>query len=204
MPVPGVADREQTYRPGGRRMLGRRMAGGSTSDVRRLDCQRAAVRHGVAGVDGEVQDDLLQLAGIGLHRVALRTERTSSSTSSPIRRRSIGVSTPDDRVQVEHLGRDDLLAAEGEQLTGQVGRAFAGVQDLRERLRERIARREPVDASPAVADDDRQQVVEVVRDAAGQPADGFHLLGLAKSLLQTFPFADVAGNAQAATGLPSR
>ena len=30
------------------------------------------------------------------------------------------------------------------------------------------------------ADDDREHVVEVVRDAAGQLADGFHLLDLAK------------------------
>ena len=35
-----------------------------------------------------------------------------------------------------------------------------------------------------VADDRRQQVVEVVRDAARQPADGFHLLRVAQLLFE--------------------
>ena len=36
----------------------------------------------------------------------------------------------------------------------------------------------------AVPQNHRQQIVEVVRHAAGQPADGFHLLRLVKLLLQ--------------------
>ena len=43
---------------------------------------------------------------------------------------------------------------------------------------------EPVDQELAVADDHRQQVVEVVRDAAGEPADRLHLLRLAQLLLE--------------------
>ena len=35
----------------------------------------------------------------------------------------------------------------------------------------------------AVADDGREQVIEVVSDAAGEPADGLHFLGLAQMLL---------------------
>ena len=35
----------------------------------------------------------------------------------------------------------------------------------------------------AVSHDDHEEIVEVVRDAAGQPADGLHLLRLAELLL---------------------
>jgi hypothetical protein len=36
-------------------------------DTVRLQVQRAAVGHGVAGVDGEVEDDLFELSGVGPH-----------------------------------------------------------------------------------------------------------------------------------------
>ena len=40
----------------------------SSSTLPRLDGQLAAAGHGVAGVDGQVHDDLLDLAGVGLDR----------------------------------------------------------------------------------------------------------------------------------------
>ena len=50
--------------------------------------------------------------------------------SSPIRRASIAVDVGDDRVEVEHARLQHLLAAEGEQLAGQRGRAPAARLDL--------------------------------------------------------------------------
>ena len=47
----------------GTAVLGRRII-----DVGGVDGQRAAVGHRVAGVDGEVDQDLLELAGVGEHR----------------------------------------------------------------------------------------------------------------------------------------
>ena len=44
-----------------------------------------------------------------------------------------------------------------------------------------------------VSRDDREQVVEVMRDAAGEASDGFHLLRLAELLLQGAAFGDVLG-----------
>src|SRR5208282_4809878 len=38
----------------------------------------------------------------------------------------------------------------------------------------------------AIAADDRQEIIEVVRDAAREPADGFHFVGLAQPLLEKF------------------
>ena len=40
-----------------------------------------------------------------------------------------------------------------------------------------------------MAADDREQIIEVVRDAAGEPADGFHLVSLAQALLELLLFA---------------
>ena len=45
-------------------------------DVGGLDGQLAALRHRVAGVDRQVHDDLLDLAGIGFDRAELRQLRT--------------------------------------------------------------------------------------------------------------------------------
>ena len=50
----------------------------------------------------------------------------------------------------------------------------------------------------AVPQNHGQQIVEVVRHAAGQPSDGFHLLRLLILLLQRAAFGDVQGNADAA------
>ena len=81
----------------------------------------------------------------------------------------------DDGVQVDRLGREDLLAAEGEELPGkgrrpvQVLLSFDGVPP------ERVLGRGPLLDEIAVPHDDGQHVVEVVGDAAGEPPDGFDL-----------------------------
>ena len=50
---------------------------------------------------------------------------------------------------------------------------------------------EALEQELGVAGDDHQEVVEVVRDAAGEAADGFHFLRLAELLLQRARFGDV-------------
>ena len=47
-----------------------------------------------------------------------------------------------------------------------------------------------------VADDDAQHVVEVVRDAAGEPADGLELRGVEQALLELAPLGDVEHGAE--------
>ena len=74
----------------------------------------------------------------------------------------------------------DLLAAEVEQLLRQVARALARRLDLPDVARHPGCRRKIREDEIAVAEDGRQQVVEVVRDAAGELPDGFHLLRLAQ------------------------
>ena len=49
-----------------------------------------------------------------------------------------------------------------------------------------------IDSSSAVAEDRRQHVVEIVRDAAGQAADCIHLLRLAQLIFEREPRGDIA------------
>ena len=70
----GVADREQDVVAGRhRRMLVGEF--GIKANARRAESQFAATGHGVARVDGQIQDDLLDLPLIGLHRAESRIER---------------------------------------------------------------------------------------------------------------------------------
>ena len=121
----------------------------------------------------------------------------ASAMSSPITRRSIFSMSATTCVQVEHLGLQHLAAAEGQQLAGQAGGALAGVADLVDAAAARgSSGGQLVEHHAAVAADDGQQVVEVVRHAAGQPADGFHLLRLAQLVFQLAALGHV--HAQAA------
>ena len=89
-------------------------------DVRRLDGELAALGHGVAGVDRQVHEDLLDLAGVGLDAAQVRLEGgRPGATSSPMSRRSIFSASAHDLVEVQHLGCEHLLAAEGQELPGQ-------------------------------------------------------------------------------------
>ena len=97
-----------------------------------------------------------------------------------------------DRVEVERPRLQVLASGESQQLLGQLGAVLGGA--LRRRQvpgRDRVARR-PRLQQLEIADDRGQQIVEVVRDAAGQMADGLHLLGLAQLLLHRFPGGQVA------------
>jgi hypothetical protein len=71
-----------------------------------------------------------------------------------------------------------LAAAERQQLTGEAARAVGRLQDFAHVLAPGVRCLQRVHDQLAVAADGGQQVVEVVRDAAGQPADGLHLLRL--------------------------
>src|SRR5581483_4164841 len=88
-----------------------------------------------------------------------------------------------------------LFPAEGEELSREMARAFARSYDLidvrnsRRHVHERLAK------ELAVAEDRGQQVVEVVRDAAGEPADRLHLLRLQKLLFEQLSLGDVARHA---------
>ena len=101
----------------------------------------------------------------------------------------------DHAVEVERARVDNLLAAKSEQLAREAGGALGGLLDLvggGERLR--IERRQA--EQRGVAEDDGEDVVEIVRDAAGELADGLHFLRLAELFFEAFVQRDIAEQAQ--------
>jgi len=83
-------------------------------------------------------------------------------------------------VKVDHHRLEHLPAAESQELPCQNGRAMRGGLYESEVQSPRVAGRQMGQGELAPANDHGQEVVEVVRDAARQPAQGFHLLGLAE------------------------
>ena len=99
---------------------------------------------------------------------------------SPISRREQRPHVSDDGVEVQHLTHHHLPPAEGEQLADQRGAAIGralGSPSSRERSSGFLV---SASSSSTLPEDDRQQVVEVVRDAAGQQPHRLHPLRIAQ------------------------
>ncbi len=86
----------------------------------------AAMRHGIARVHRQIHDDLLNLAGVGLHRAEIRSRNHGQiDVFANNSREHLGV-FGHHAVEIHHLRRDHLFAAKGEQLAGEPGGAFGG------------------------------------------------------------------------------
>ena len=143
--------------------------------------------HRVAGVDGEVDDHLLELARIGADRAevaAMLDLELDPLAEQPLEQvRDLG----DDVGQLEHLRAQRLLAREGEQLAGQAGGAVRVGADLLDVVIVAVARRVAHQHQVASAEDRGQDVVEIVGDAAGELADRLHLGRLGDLALEPRP-----------------
>ena len=143
---------------------------------------RSAGRHGVAGVDRQVHDDLLELAGVGAHAAEVLAQRDRQPHVLADEAAEHLLHLLDDVVEVADAGLDHLLAAEGEELAGERRGALRGLADLVEPAVVLCAGPSSRGRELAVAEDHAQEVVEVVGDAAGELPDRLHLLGLAELL----------------------
>ncbi len=164
------------------------------------DGQRPARGHGVPRVDHQVQHDLLELTGVGHDPAAIRRRPHHQGDVHPEQPGEHLLHLADQRIETDDLGRDDLRPAEREQLPRQRRGAFAGAADLRQLGVHRVAHRQRMHAHVGRGVDDGQQVVEVVRDAAGQPADAVHLLRVLELDLQLGVLGDVHVRAEQADG----
>ena len=170
------------------------------------DGHLTALGHCVPRVGAEVHHDLLERAWIGVHGGGIgglvegQPDIFADNALHQLRR------ARNQRVQVQRPRREDLLAPEREQLSGERRRAVHHLGDLHEIRPHRdlrmqvvrygdVDRREVEQGEVRGGPDDGEEVVEVVRHAAGQRAHGLHLLRQAELLLQAPLFGDVAGNA---------
>ncbi len=170
-------------------------------DLGDLDADLPTPGHGVASIDGEVRDDLLELGLVRLHaaRVGSTNDELDVLADEPLQHRREVVHHRPER---HDLRREHLLAAEGEQLPGQSRRARGRPLDHLDIPSERMVGSQARQEDLGAPGDDREQVVEIVRDPARELSDAFDLLRLAQLgfdlLLLRFgapPLRDVAGHA---------
>ena len=132
----------------------------------------AAVRHGVARIDREIDHDLFELRQVDLDRPQVSGKSRINVTRSPIRRRSSIVRSLRVSYRSSACGRKVCLRRDAQQLPHQsrgASRVLLHLDDVLERgivglcaFQEEVGRHH----------DGGQRVVEVVRDAAGQyPTD---------------------------------
>ena len=149
-----------------------------------FDGELAVAVHRVARVDGEIQQRVLDLRRIdqripqsaGNHR--FHFDAVAERAAQQI------VHAAHEAAEVHHLRRQRLASAEGEQLRGELRlRATRPASALRTRCSALSLPAMSFEQQLQIAADDLQQIVEIVRDAAGEFADRFHLLRLAQGLL---------------------
>ena len=143
----------------------------------------APVRHGVTRVDEQIHEHLIDLGGIGQHRARVdvgQERHRDVLAEQPLEHRQHGA---DLLVHVQALRGQELLAAEGQELPRDVGRAVRGALDDLDLAPARVVGAQLAHEHDAPARNHGDEVVEVVSDTAGQTADRLHLLGLQELLL---------------------
>ncbi len=148
--------------------------------MRGLEHQPTALFHRVARVDGEVDHHLLELARVGLDAAQIGSQFEHQLDLIADQTLQHLVHVRQHPVDVEHLALHHLPAAEREQLPRQHRGRLPGAVHLQDVGADRMVLAELLDHELAVPEDAGEQVVEVVRDAAGELADRFHLLRLAE------------------------
>ena len=130
-----------------------------------------------------------------------RSTRTSprfgSSTvcmwmSSPMRRASIRLRSSTSALTLEDPRLARLPSREGEELPRQPAGVLAGAQNLAHLDPHVVVEPRAREQELAVADDDAEDVVEIVRNAAGEAPDAVHLLRLAQVAFEPPALGDVA------------
>ena len=170
-------------------------------DVARLDGQHAAVGHGVAGVDDQVHQHLLELRRVEADAAEIaRGDDAQLDVLADDAPQQV-LHLHDQRVEIDDARLGDLPAREAEELPGQRRAALGGVADAAEVLVRRVVAFELGAGHLDVAEDGRQQVVEVVGDAAGEAADALHLLGLQELRFEPLALGDVLHHAEHADRL---
>ena len=155
------------------------------------DLQGPAPGHRLAGVLDEVVDHLAHLPLVEIHGGEILGD---GELAGEVR---AGGREQDRLAQHPGDAADpfDRLAAlgEGDELAGQVPGAQRGLGGVVEGLGGVRVRPGEEAGEVEVAEDDRQQVVEVVREAAGEHADRLELLGAHVLVLEFFLVGEVAG-----------
>jgi len=163
-----------------------------------LNGELAAMGHGVARIDRQVHEHLLEPARVGLDGV-LRGSRNGHQLDVFADQPPQQFLNLDHQLVDPHGARfERLAAAEGQKLVRQGAAPLRRPPDLLQRGPLGFLQVGPPQQHVAVAGDHREQIIEIVSHTAGQPPYGFHLLCLPELLLEANPLAAHARAAQLA------
>ena len=138
-------------------------------------------------VGAEVHHHLVDARAIGEHVGDVAREPGHQLDARRQRRPQQPHRFLDDLAQPDDAPLVRLPPPEREDLLDELAGARARLLDFRQALLRRMLRHEILPRQFDVADDRAEDVVEVVRDAAGERAEGLHLLRLAQRRLQPLP-----------------
>ena len=191
-PVAGVGDRDPHVAAAGWGADDEREVG-TDVDGFNADGERAAVEpHGVGGVGPEVEQYLVNLRGVAEDVRAVGCEVVFDRDVGGEGRAQEAAGFLDDEADVDRrVAAAGGLATEREDLFDQFAGAQAGVAGLGQAGARRMVFGHGIGGEFVVTDDAGEEVVEIVRDAAGECPEGLHLLGL-KQLAFEFAASFVA------------
>src|SRR4029078_11524056 len=150
----------------------------------------AARGHRIAGVEHEVRDHLFDLAAVDAHTAAgHHGGRELDIVAQEPRDQSFELL--DHFSEVEDLRQEHLVAAESKELARESSGSVRGTNDLQRVRAAWSVRVEAGHEKLAVTADRGQQIVEVVRDTAGEPSNRLELLRVQELLLQKALIGDV-------------
>ena len=167
--------------------------GRDAAHLAHADGEPAFAFHGVAAVDGEVDQGGLELGDVGNRKaIAVRYLDVDPDPAADEGTDELGHGL-DLRADIEHLRLQRLPAGKCQQLSGQLGSALHGLGNRVDVAPAALFRQFAAAQEVGRGADDGQEIVEIVRHAAGQLSDRFHLLRLAQRFLALAALGDVDG-----------
>ena len=150
----------------------------------------AALRHRVARIDREIENRQLELIGIDPRRRQSLRNVKPQRDARPQRALEQIAHALDQPTQIDRHRAQILLARERQQPLGQRSAALGALhRAIDQPMQTRIVR-QALAQQVEIAHHRHQQIVEVMRDAAGELPDRLHLLRLAQLLLRLFAGRD--------------
>src|SRR5690348_15246702 len=145
--------------------------------VGRFDTQLASTGHRVAGVDGEIHNHLLDLALVSFDpRYVGRKRGAHGNVLAQYAREHLD-HVADQIVQVQDRRGQNLLPTKGQKLARERSRPLPCFFNFFNMLDQGVLPAELSLEKLSVADNDAQEIVEVVSNSSRQPADGLHFSG---------------------------
>ena len=183
MPTPVSLTRRQTYSPA---LTSRRRAWRASNTVfGRVYRHSAAVWHGVARIDREIQERVLELISVAPHEPEILACSNAQIDILAERAAQQFLDGPDQLVEVQGARIDGLAPREGQQTMRQSRGAIGRIQSA---VQKRVKVADPPFGDAPLDDiesakNSLKEIIEVVSDAAGELPDRFHLLALAQRFL---------------------